>query len=76
MKSAVRSYYAGKEEVHREREVLECGENRRFGILFSPEAPAAKKQNRKAAILAALQNHTLLQRLVRTLVARVTLRAC
>jgi hypothetical protein len=32
---------------------LECGENRRLGIFFSSEAPPARKQNAKAAILAA-----------------------
>jgi hypothetical protein len=46
------AYYAGKEEGDRETAVLECGEDRRFGIFFSSEAPPARKQNGKAAILS------------------------
>ena len=37
--------------------VLKCGEHRRFLILFSDPA-APRKQNGKAAILAALQTET------------------
>src|SRR5262245_10441739 len=51
-------YYAGNGGPHESvRAVLECGEDRRFAILFSPRR-LGRKENAKAAILAALQNST------------------
>jgi hypothetical protein len=35
---------------------LDCGENRRFVIFFSDESVSPRKQNPKAAILAAIQS--------------------